>query len=256
MASNPYETQLMKIGLSDKEARVYIAALELGPASVQKIAQKAGVKRATTYVAIEGLIDRGLVSTSNKEKKRYFAAESPKMLFDVLEEEKKTISSKQDALTSLLPDLIALGSVAGKRPQISFFEGVEGLRVIHEDVLSTRDKRLENIVSLDDAMKVQQTENYVSSFREKLDKKGTQVRILYSSADKPLQLPAHLEKRWTARRIPNSLIPIHGELTLYGDKVAAFSYRGKIFGTIIESAEIATTLRVLFEMAWGAAQKE
>ena len=69
--------ELSHVGLSDKEAAVYLAAMELGPAVVQDIAKKAEVNRATTYVMIESLASRGMMSTFVKGKKRYFAAEPP-----------------------------------------------------------------------------------------------------------------------------------------------------------------------------------
>ena len=62
--------ELEHLGLSDKEARVYLAALEMGPSPVQDISHKAHVNRATTYVMIESLAARGLMSTFQKGKKR------------------------------------------------------------------------------------------------------------------------------------------------------------------------------------------
>ena len=47
--------ELEHLGLSDKEAKVYLAALEMGPSPVQDISHKAHVNRATTYVMIESL---------------------------------------------------------------------------------------------------------------------------------------------------------------------------------------------------------
>ncbi|OHE33815.1 MAG: hypothetical protein A3J94_16070 [Syntrophus sp. RIFOXYC2_FULL_54_9] len=58
--------QLEHLGLSDKESKVYLAALELGPTPVQDISHKAHVNRATTYVMIESLSARGLMSTFQK----------------------------------------------------------------------------------------------------------------------------------------------------------------------------------------------
>ena len=69
--------ELTHLGLGEKEALVYLAALELGPAPVQDISHKAKVNRATTYVMIESLSTRGLISTFVKGKKRYYSAESP-----------------------------------------------------------------------------------------------------------------------------------------------------------------------------------
>lgn len=58
--------KLKNLGLNEKEARVYLAALELGEASVQEIAQKSGVKRVTAHVAIEKLKTEGLLYEEKK----------------------------------------------------------------------------------------------------------------------------------------------------------------------------------------------
>lgn len=250
MSNKPYELQLSKLGFSDKESKVYLASLELGPAAVQNIAQKSGVKRATTYVMIESLMDRGLMSSFNKGKKTYFTAESPERLMGLLASEKSAVEAKQSILKNLLPDLLAFSVSLGEKPKIAFFEGIEGLRSIHADILETNDKTLENIFSLDDVRKVQSSDDDVESFRNVLMKKGVSVRILYSSAQDELMLPRSLKSKWFVKRIVAEKLPLHGEITLYGNKVAAFSYRGKIFGTIIESKEIAQTIRVLFDLAW------
>ncbi len=247
----PYESQLSKLGFSDKEARVYLASLELGPAPIQKIAEKSGVKRVTTYVMVEALMDRGLMASYEKGKKTLFTAESPERLMSILESEKKSVLAKQNLLQDLLPDLLAFGS-ASERPKVTFFEGVDGLKAIHDDILKTKDKALENIVALDDVMKVEPSEEDVAAFREALDKKGIAVRILYTSKDKALSLPSNLKNPWSVKRASFEKYPLHGEITLYGDKVAAFSYRGQIFGTIIESKEIAQAVRVLFELSWAS----
>ena len=54
--------KLQELGLSEKEARVYLALFELGPSVVSGLAKKAGINRSTTYVILETLAKRGLVS--------------------------------------------------------------------------------------------------------------------------------------------------------------------------------------------------
>ena len=66
------ELELKKLNFSDKEARVYLALLELGEAPVQHISEKAKVNRATTYVVLEALQKRGVVTTIEKDKKVIF----------------------------------------------------------------------------------------------------------------------------------------------------------------------------------------
>jgi|SRR3989344_829968 len=64
-----YEKELQALGLSEKEAKVYLAALVLGPDTVQNIAKKAGINRPTAYLQIESLKEKGIISEVEKDKK-------------------------------------------------------------------------------------------------------------------------------------------------------------------------------------------
>ncbi|MEK7511852.1 MAG: helix-turn-helix domain-containing protein, partial [Patescibacteria group bacterium] len=87
--------ELQKIGLSDKEAKVYLAVLGLGKASVQTIAAKAGVNRATTYSVLGTLKEKGLCSTFQKVKKTFYVVSSPDYLKEIFEIKKVEIEEKQ-----------------------------------------------------------------------------------------------------------------------------------------------------------------
>lgn len=52
--------QLKHIGLSENEAKVYLAMLELGPSPMLEIAAKAGINRPTAYAQLEALKKGGL----------------------------------------------------------------------------------------------------------------------------------------------------------------------------------------------------
>ena len=59
---------LKQLGLSDKEAKVYLAALTLGTAPLVQIARKAGVKLSTTHLTIATLLQRHLLIAVPKGK--------------------------------------------------------------------------------------------------------------------------------------------------------------------------------------------
>ena len=60
---------LKNLGFSDNEAIIYMATLETGVAAAQDIAEKAELKRTTTYSVLEALVKRGFVlKTQNKGK--------------------------------------------------------------------------------------------------------------------------------------------------------------------------------------------
>lgn len=52
---------LTSIGLSEKSAQIYLSALHLEVSYVQKIAEKAGVKRPTVYIHIQELSKEGIL---------------------------------------------------------------------------------------------------------------------------------------------------------------------------------------------------
>ncbi|NBS41904.1 hypothetical protein EBS80_04590, partial [bacterium] len=124
--------ELGHLGLSEKEAAVYLASLELGPAPVQDISHKAKVNRATTYVMIESLMGRGLMSSFVRGKKRFYASESPERLRAVLRMQRREIEQKEEELETVFPMLAALYNAEGAKPQIRYLEGVEGVQSVRE----------------------------------------------------------------------------------------------------------------------------
>src|SRR3989338_386223 len=110
--------ELKKIGLSDKEAKVYLAGLELGKASVQDIAKKAGVNRTTVYVMVGSLENRGLMKTMKVGKRTFFVSENPDTFLDVLKKSKKEIEEKEMEIKEILPELKSLYNVAPGKPKI------------------------------------------------------------------------------------------------------------------------------------------
>src|SRR3989338_6412357 len=82
---------LEDLGLSEKEAKVYLASLELGESAPAEIAKHAGINRDTTYVIAEKLVKDGLMSQLEKDKKTYFMAENPEQLLRLLRKQEQDI---------------------------------------------------------------------------------------------------------------------------------------------------------------------
>ena len=65
---------LQNLGLTDKEARVYTALLKRGRTSAYGIAEESGLKKPTTYVILDDLIEKGLASRIPRVRKQLFVA--------------------------------------------------------------------------------------------------------------------------------------------------------------------------------------
>lgn len=94
--------ELTNLGLSEKEAKVYLAALELGKCPVQKISQKAGVNRATTYFIIKGMMKKGLMSSYTEGKKQFFFAEAPEKLKILFKDQELALKRKEEYLEKII----------------------------------------------------------------------------------------------------------------------------------------------------------
>lgn len=245
--------ELEHLGLTDKESRVYLAALEMGPSPVQDISHKAHVNRATTYVMIESLSVRGLMSTFQKGKKRFYAAESPERLMTIVEREQKVLAEKQSELMKAMPMLEALYNAEGAKPQVRYLEGAEGVKTVRALFEKLSGDSVE-IVPFDD---VHETKELMGREREEhhatLRNRGIKYRILaVTSNQDPSCLPDLGEGEW--RILPPERFPIHGSFVVRADYVFLFSYRSAILSVVIRSQEIADALRAIFELAWNGSK--
>lgn len=109
---------LQQIGLSDKEAQVYLALLSLESATAYRIAENCDVKKPTVYVILEELRKKGLVLKVPHVKKSLYSARN---IGEYLQEQE----SRLDSVRSIVPRLQALG-IADK-PGVYFFTGLQGI---------------------------------------------------------------------------------------------------------------------------------
>lgn len=133
--------EMRKLGLTEKEVRVYLAALELGYTSVQEIAKKAQVSRPTAYEIIKSLEKKELISQSKEKSRRYFTAQSPDNLLGILKRQKKELEEKEREFIRIIANLRAKYYLSDKR-EIKVYQGKSGLEILLDDFLTTHSKKI------------------------------------------------------------------------------------------------------------------
>lgn len=238
------EKDLENLGLSEKEARVYISSLQLGKSSVQNIAKKAGVNRATTYVIIESLIKKGLISSSTEGKKQFFFAESPEKLNILFRDQELEIKRKQEHLEKILPDLKTLNMSTNGKPVVRFFEGKAGMRAIAEELFDIKkDASVSMIYSYDKLLKTF-SQSEIESMRKRRQAKQIKARILTNDEHNQLTTDAKII------RLSSKKYNIESDIAIFGDKTRIVTQNENPVGLIIENKEISKTLKILFDIAW------
>lgn len=235
---------LTNIGLTDKEAKVYISLIEIGTNIVSRIAEKARINRVTTYDILKKLKEKGFISSFTKQKIKYFTATDPEII-------SSNFQQKTKAFSSSLPELKRLkGETA--HPRIQYYEGLDGIKAIYEDTLTSKTEIL-NFSNSEEIRKIWPT--YDKDYVEKRAKKRIHLKgiILADEAGKKVKTEDSLYFR-EMRLIPKDKYNFTNEINIYDDKVTIISFADELIGMIIESKEIAGTQRVIFRMVWEFAE--
>ncbi|OGD42016.1 hypothetical protein A2567_03105 [Candidatus Azambacteria bacterium RIFOXYD1_FULL_42_11] len=240
------ETEIKKLGLSDKETKVYLALLELGQVSPSEVASYSGVNRATTYVILEELKKKGLATSLEKNKKVHFVAEPPERLSHLFEIEKKQLEENFADLKKILPNLDKLYESRGERPKVRFFEGKEGVTSIRDDILKTKTKFIYQFLPLDESFR--SFPQRQGDYREKMAKKLVNIRrkTIYHTV-KGEVFPKKLGKsEYKFLSSPH----FNTEIIIYGNKLTMVNAMKKPIGIIVSDANITKTMMLIFEVIW------
>lgn len=247
--------KIQELGLSDKEAKVYLAMLELGEATAQQLAIKSGINRATTYVMLDTLQAKGFVSTVDKDKKTFFIVEDPFSVVKNLEEEQQDLESRMGKAKKLVPELQMIFNLSRHKSKVRLFEGKDSLRIIQNEAAKSKTREFYEIVNINLAMKIWPMSDkdhrqpfYKKNFKEKMI-------IVYDAKEPVPQLPG-FGKNIVRRYLPEEKFPITANIGLYdNDKVSLISLKDNIVGVTIQNKEIHDTMRVLFMGLWETSKQ-
>lgn len=250
MSGRNLALELQKLGLDEREAKIYLAALELGPSPVQKIAQRADVPRATTYLVLDDLKAKGLVSTYDQGKKTFFVVESPEQLSQLVISREHEVKLQHELLESLVPELLERGQFeASARPTVKYYEGVDGLKSFIRDIIGAPGDEIVNIFSHDGVEQLfDQAGITWDNIVERRRRTKTKRRAIYTWKENPPAEGRHNPD--FTQYVPFEELPITADVAVKGNHVGLAPYDMPIRGVIIEDATIADTMRVIFEKLW------
>lgn len=231
---------LTGIGLNEKEADAYLSLLELGEGTCATIAEKAGLKRPTTYLVLRELAKRGFVLEFKRGKKTYFTAQDPKKFVSDAE-------LRLNNLRELVPILRTLYKKENK-PRITIYEGKEKIQKIYDDVFITKGEILfisplslaysafPGIFNLADYA------TYSENFR---------FRELMDDSPKSREYKKRVERPFrTVKFMPKELNQFESEIAIFGDRVIINSIKDEYFSIGIESPHLARAFRSIYEVLW------
>ncbi len=243
----PYESVLMELGLTPKEARIYLALLKEGPSSVRQLASVTGINRGTVFDILKALQSSGLARFYNEKTRQYFVASPPDKLRELGEERADAVSRANKSLSEVVPALESLYDSGDKHPAARMYEGMEGVRTILEDILE----------SMESWSGVKEYYVYSSSAVRDAGLYAafpdyTEHRIAAEIAVKTISLgPGGTTAGLDARKWIPAIEGVPTYTLMYAGKVAhIFLSKSELMGVILENRGIFDTQRLLFLELW------
>jgi sugar-specific transcriptional regulator TrmB len=206
------------------------------------------------YYVLKKLEERGLVTSAKSGGKTVFIVEDPEKLYDLLAKREQEAERAAEAVRELIPRLRNRYRLAGKRPVVRTFEGIEAYEKALEDLLLAAPNEVRAYEAFGEKRTAIETRN--SADRRRTSRK-IQKRVLFFETTAAL---TELKKRkyddYTQFRAiaKGSLAPFAIDLTLYAGKLLYTSHIAQEpTAVLIEDHALYEAQVSLFDAAWKEA---
>lgn len=241
--------QLAHLDLNGRQAKVYLALLQLGSASAIEIAKYTKLKHPTVYDVLDVLKEKHLVNETFSGRRKLFTPENP----EVLQENEER---RQNALSAVLPNLKELYLGGNRRPRVYYYEGVEGTRMVQEELLKAKSKKYYYFGSVQEMLKLSGEEQEKRFVKERVARGIHSYSIRYREHEVNLDYLQPGEKnlrhvRYFPRRIDDNISGLY----IFDDKIVIASGLKENYSIVIESAELYILMKTLWECIWEIAEE-
>ena len=245
---------IKEAGLTDGEAKVYLALLKLGSSTTGPIIEASGIANSIVYRILDNLIEKGLVSYIIKGKTKYFQAAEPKRILDYIEERKKKLDESKEGINKLLPQLMGLMG-ATEQSSVRLYEGFKGFQTAWEFYYSKLKKGDEYHSWGVYPIQEETFHMYWKRDHVRRQRKGIKGKILFNKGtDREILKNRNSYKGMDCRYMPTN-IKTPAWFIVYKDVVGIFLQKKNPLVVQIINQEIANSFESYFQDLWKRAKK-
>ena len=239
----PEHIEILKpLGLTVIEAKTYLTLLEIGKSLAGAIAERAHLHRRNVYDALEKLLQRGLVSYTISNSKKYWKAMHPEKTLTLMKE-------NEHLMSSVLPDLILKFEDSKLKQTVEVFEGLGGMKSFFDDMAKAK----QDIIMLFATGKAySRLPFYMKNWDTKINQAKIKVKvILNQDANKE---PYKNYKYGEVKILPRNF-STPTQIFIYGNKSAVAIWSEEPVAILITSSEITNGFRKYYEFLWNLGEK-
>lgn len=241
---------LKKLDLTPRESKIYLKLLEFGESGANVLAKSIGENRTSTYSLLNSMRKKGIISFYVRNKIKYFVPTDPTFLINRFMDGAK-------GLQKMLPELLAIqNKFSKKKPKITFYEGVEGIKQIGEILLEAPGSTRVSFMCIDEKTIHPEIKRY---YEEEFVNRRIELGITYKgivAGYLPMgnrHTPTEKGQLRDLKYIDPKKSPIKIQIDIFPyNKVALYSYhKDEMIGVIIEHEDFYVTMKTVFELAWS-----
>lgn len=237
---------LKQIGLTDYEAKIYVALLTHGQISAYELAEKAGLYRQVTYDSLKRLIEKGFVSSVIENRKKIFKAINPELIVELLNE-------RTDNFKQILPELTQINKLSEQPLSVETYKGENILRIALRDIINVLKKEKNRIVlctAIDEYFPLEKYELIVNQYERDMLKHKMKEKVIIKEGTNGI----FSDKTSEYKRIPDKFFN-ENPIQIYGDNVQIIVWGNPDYLIIIRNKGVADSYRKQFELLWHIAKK-
>ncbi len=234
---------LRGIGLSDKAARIYVAAIELGESTIQELARKSKVARTSIYHVIEELIEKGCLVEAQKDRRALYIPTNPEDIYISARE-------KLREFEAVVPFFKERMHSVHTRSKILFFHGSTGFKRVWDMVFESRGKQYQIITPGRQFLEFVKEKYIIEDIIKKKTNLGYRSRqlIIDTTYSRNIASKDRQENRQT-RFLPGGTEISFTEI-ICDEFVAFISTRTENMIFVVEHDMFAETRKEMFEVLW------
>lgn len=246
---------LEHLGLGTNEANLYLILLRYPGSSVQELQTKTPFPRTMLYYVLNRLMKDDLVGTAKVKGKTVYTAESPDRLYDLLSKREEEFASQARTLRELIPTLKQNYRLAGKRPNVRMFEGMDAYKKALEEIIISKPSEILAFGD-PDARGVSGIEARETHDGRRRAKKIVKKALLFPSPKSKNFLKNRPYDDYTQFRfVDASLDPFTVDIELYDGKILYTTYEDREpIAILIEDEALCTMQKSFFRLLWDKAE--
>ena len=236
---------LMRIGLDDREADVYLALLSMKMAKATDIATAAKQSRSHTYLILRDLAQKGLVSEVEEGKIIHFIAESPERLLSYLKNREQELETLEKLVEGAIPFLSSLTHPLAGKPRVTVLHGLDGVRHVYRDVL-TREYR--SFYNPEANWEVFGGNIVTKLFGKNVKLRGKDLLVNNDMANAYIDDMKKMDG-YEIRILPKG-VDFSSDIIVFEDSIALFTFADEPTVVNIENVQLADSFRAWHKMMW------